>query len=163
MAKVFTRKENQAWSKALSGKMSSACVALRSSNQVLMVKASYKDHWTFPSGIVDVNESPKSAAIRETAEEIGVKLDDKQCHLLAVVYTASSGGDRDRFNFAFVTDLPDQNVKLSIPNNEIKKAEWVNFEEVAERSGNRGSYIKLQEALLDPNKTEFYVEVHPIA
>lgn len=161
MTKIFTEEENQAWSKTLPGKMCSACIALRSSSQVLMVKASYKDHWTFPSGTVDVNESPKTAAVRETFEEVGAKIDERDCTLLKIVYTASSGKDRDRFNFAFVTDITDQNIELSVPNDEIESAEWVNFEDVTARSGNKDSYIKIQEALLNPGSKEVYTEVHP--
>jgi|AntRauTorcE11897_2_1112592.scaffolds.fasta_scaffold17941_2 8-oxo-dGTP pyrophosphatase MutT (NUDIX family) len=163
MTKIFTEEENQAWSKALSGKMTSACVAIRSSGKVLMVKASYKDHWTFPSGIVDERESPKSAALRETSEEVGLLISDDDCDLLTVVYTASNGKDRDRFNFAFVTDIVDMDVKLSVPNDEIEKAEWVDFSEVAERSGNKGSYIKFQMLLLDASSIKPYTEIHPSA
>lgn len=161
MAKIFTEEENQAWSKTLTGKMCSACIALRSSGQVLMVKASYKDHWTFPSGIVDANESPKAAAIRETSEEVGIEVSEQDCTLLKIIYTASNGKDRDRFNFAFITDIADQNIKLSVPNDEIELAEWVNFENVAACSGNKGSYIKIQEALLNPASKEVYMEIHP--
>ncbi|MBB1562451.1 NUDIX hydrolase [Candidatus Saccharibacteria bacterium] len=46
--------------------MTSACVALVApGNHVLMVKASYKNEWTFPSGVVDMGESPAQAAQRE--------------------------------------------------------------------------------------------------
>ena len=161
MTKIFTKEENQAWSKTLSGKMCSACIALRSSNQVLMVKACYKEHWTFPSGIVDLNESPKAAAIRETTEEVGVKINENQCTLLRLIYTASSGGDRDRFNFAFIADIPDKKTEFTVPNSEIEKAEWVNFDNITERSGNKGSYKKIQEALLNPDINEPYTEVYP--
>lgn len=139
--------------------MCSACIAIRSSGQVLMVKAGYKDHWTFPSGIVDVNESPKSAALRETNEEIGVSISEDACELLTVVYTASSGGGRERFNFAFVTDLDNKNIDLSIPNDEIEAAEWVDFKDVTERSGNKGSYKEFQKILLNPGSTSSYVEI----
>ena len=126
-----------------------------------MVKASYKDHWTFPSGIVDENESPKSAALRETSEEVGLVINDDNCDLLTVVYTASSGGDRDRFNFAFVTDFENTDIKLSVPNDEIEKAEWVDFSDVAERSGNKGSYTQFQKLLLDQTNTTPYTEINP--
>jgi len=161
MAKIFTKEENQAWSKTLPGKMCSACIALRSSGKVLMVKANYKDHWTFPSGIVDENESPKATALRETTEEVGITVEEDKCNFLMVIYSTSNSGGRDRFNFAFVADLPDQNIKLSVPNGEIEKAEWVNFEDVAVRANNKGSYIKLQEALLGYDKSIHYAEVHP--
>lgn len=56
---VFTTAENNTWAHTLPGKMTSACVALVApGNHVLMVKASYKNEWTFPSGVVDIGESP---------------------------------------------------------------------------------------------------------
>ena len=122
MTKIFTKEENQAWSKTLPGKMCSACLILRSNDKVLMVKASYKDHWTFPSGIVDDKESPKSAALRETNEEVGLVIDDDKSSLFTVIYTASKDGDRDRFNFSFITDIEDSNAILSVPNEEIAEA-----------------------------------------
>ena len=161
MTKIFTKAENQAWSQTLPGKMCSACIAIRSNKQVLMVKASYKDHWTFPSGVVDANESPKSAAIRETYEEVGLNIDNNECQLLAVIYTASSDGDRDRFNFAFVTDKFNKSATLSVPNDEIEKAEWVNYQDVAEKSGNKGSYIRIQQALIETPQTQQYFEINP--
>ena len=161
MTKIFTEQENQARSKTLSGKMCSACVAIRSSGKVLMVKAGYKDHWTFPSGIVDEKESPKSAALCETSEEVGLVIAEDDCNLLTVIYTASNGQDRDRFNFAFMTDIENTEVKLSVPNDEIEKAEWVDFSEVAERSGNKGSYVEFQKLLLDPTDTSPYTEINP--
>ncbi len=162
MTRVFTPEENQKWSHTLPGKMISTCLVLRSGTKALMVKAGYKDHWTFPSGIVDTNESPKVAALRETYEEVGLTVNDGDCKLLAVIYTASNGNDRDRFNFAFITDVFDESAALSVPNNEIEKAEWVDFDCVAERSGNKGSYVNFQRILLDPNAAAAYIEVHPI-
>lgn len=161
MTKIFTKEENQAWANTLPTKMSSACIALVSDGQVLMVKAGYKDHWTFPSGIVDVHESPKAAAIRETYEEVGLTIDEKDCALLTVIYTHASNGDNDRYNFAFTASLPSQNISLSVPNDEIESAEWVDFSEVAMRTDNKGSYIKLQQELLGADVGP-YTEVNPV-
>lgn len=144
--------------------MTSACIALRSSGKVLMVKADYKDHWTFPSGIVNPGESPKAAAIRETFEEVGLKVPSRDCQLFTVIYTAAAHeADRDRFNFAFISDVFDENARLSIPNDEIERAEWVNFDDIAERSGGKGSYVNLQRLLLSNDNFEPYVEVRPTA
>lgn len=162
MSRVFTLKENQAWARKQPKKMSSACMAIISSNQVLMVKAFYKDHWTFPSGIVDENESPKHAAIRETLEEVGLDIENDKCELLSIIYTATSGGDQDRFNFAFTTSLKNQNVKLSVPNDEIEETKWVDFKDIAKLAGNRGSYIKLQDRLTGSTDDK-YLEVYPLS
>jgi 8-oxo-dGTP pyrophosphatase MutT (NUDIX family) len=162
MSIVFTKEENQAWAKRQPKKMSSACMAIISSNQVLMVKAFYKDHWTFPSGIVDENESPEHAAIRETSEEVGLDIEHNECELLSVIYTAASGGDQDRFNFAFTTNIKNKNKKLSVPNDEIEEAKWVDFKDIAKLAGNRGSYIKLQDRLMGLTDNK-YLEVHHLA
>lgn len=124
-----------------------------------MVKASYKDHWTFPSGIVDPNESPKSAALRETNEEVGLDINKDACALMTTIYIASSQGDRERFNFAFITDIDNKDVKLLVPNEEIESAEWVDFSKVAEKSGNKGSYKEFQKILLNPGSFSPYIEI----
>ncbi|OGL34238.1 hypothetical protein A3F64_01620 [Candidatus Saccharibacteria bacterium RIFCSPHIGHO2_12_FULL_42_8] len=159
MSKVFTQEENKLWAKKLPGKMCSACLVIRSSQRVLMVKASYKDHWTFPSGIVDPDESPKSAALRETNEEVGLNINQDACTLLTVIYAAGSQGDRERFNFAFITDVDSTDIKLSVPNEEIESAEWVDFNDIAEKSGNKGSYKEFQKILLNPGLFNPYIEI----
>lgn len=159
MTKIFSESENQAWSKTLSGKMCSACLLICSSDRVLMVKASYKDHWTFPSGIVDDKESPSHAAIRETSEEVGLQINEDKCDSFTIIYTSSKGGDRDRFNFAFITDLGNELPQLSVPNDEIAEAKWVTFDKIAELSNQKGSYIKFQQFLLQTEARVPYVEI----
>ena len=61
--------------KKLDLRASSAGVALEDvEGNVLVVKATYKDYWSFPGGIVDVGETPLMAAVRECSEEVGVVL-----------------------------------------------------------------------------------------
>lgn len=152
MSRLFTRSENQAWAHSLAGKMTSACMIIRHADTVLMIKASYKDHWTFPSGIVEPFESPQTTAIRETLEETGVTIDPSNCRFFTVVYTsASPQADRDRFNFAFITDVDNNDIPLLVPNDEIDQAEWVAIGEIANRANNKGSYRIFQQSL---NTTE---------
>lgn len=159
MTKIFTEKENNTWSKQLPGKMTSACLAVRHKGQVLMVKASYKDHWTFPSGIVDDKESPKQAALRETQEETGLLFEEDECNLLAVVYTASNGSDRDRFNFGFTVEVKDADrLVMSIPNEEIEEFRWIDFNQVAAMSRGKSSYANFQSILLGEMLQPSYVE-----
>jgi 8-oxo-dGTP diphosphatase len=42
--------------------------------RVLLVKPNYRDHWLFPGGTADDNESPEAACARELKEEIGLAL-----------------------------------------------------------------------------------------
>ena len=126
-----------------------------------MVKAGYKDHWTFPSGIVDENESPKAAALRETVEEIGIVFNESECRPFTTVYAASTGSDRDRFNFAFIADIKDENMNFLVPNDEIKEIQWVSIEDVASMSGGKGSYKIFQQFLANPDAVLSYVELFP--
>lgn len=75
MTHLFTLEHFKAWSETLDRRMSSAAVILEDGDRVLIVKANYKSHWTFPGGAVDAGETPKQAAIREVEEEVGLKLD----------------------------------------------------------------------------------------
>lgn len=73
--KPFTRLKLKAWLKSLDRRVSSACVALVDPDQgVVVVKASYKDYWSFPGGIIDAGQTPAEAAVREVREEVGLAI-----------------------------------------------------------------------------------------
>jgi ADP-ribose pyrophosphatase YjhB (NUDIX family) len=63
-------------------------------NELLIVKPSYKDYWSIPGGVVEENESPAQACIREVEEEISIEL--KEIKFLCVDYTkADENKDKD--------------------------------------------------------------------
>lgn len=159
MTKIFSDEENKKWQRTLPAKISSACVVLKSGSDVLIAKAHYKDHWTFPSGMVDENESPRTAAIRETYEEVGVKLDVDQVKLLTVIYSQGKDGYLDRFNFVFIVENFDRNAPLNLQNEEIENTKWVNSNEIAQYSNNKGSYVNIQHLLVEDIRDENYIEV----
>ncbi|WP_405495010.1 NUDIX domain-containing protein [Nocardia sp. NBC_00511] len=41
-------------------------------DRVLLVEPTYKDYWELPGGVVEANESPLAAAVREIDEELGL-------------------------------------------------------------------------------------------
>ncbi|MFF0867573.1 NUDIX domain-containing protein [Nonomuraea sp. NPDC003560] len=43
--------------------------------RALLVKPNYRDHWSFPGGIIDAGEHPAQACAREVAEELGLVLE----------------------------------------------------------------------------------------
>lgn len=89
-----------AWSKTLERRVSSAALILENSaGQALIVKANYKSYWTFPGGIVDKDETPKEAAIRETFEEVGIVVAPESVHFVAVVDRKSSIAQTYQFIF----------------------------------------------------------------
>ncbi|HEX4815057.1 MAG TPA: NUDIX hydrolase [Nonomuraea sp.] len=42
--------------------------------RVLLVDPNYRDHWSFPGGIIDAGEHPAQACAREVAEEVGLEV-----------------------------------------------------------------------------------------
>lgn len=81
--------------------------------QALIVKSGYKPHWTFPGGIIDAGETPKEAAIRETFEEVGIRVDPKNVEFVAVINRKSDYADTYQFLFKATLE-PDaiDNIKL---------------------------------------------------
>lgn len=155
MAHIFTDDENRTWLDSLPGKKCSACIAMIDNDCVLMVKASYKDSWTFPSGVVEENESPLTTALRETKEEVGIQLSPNDVEFLTVVYTPRKDGFRDRFNFVFITNRVSQTAQLTLQPEEIEAAEWVPFAEVANKAGQRGSYQIIERLLLGDGQSGY--------
>ncbi|TMS00032.1 NUDIX domain-containing protein [Nonomuraea basaltis] len=43
--------------------------------RVLLVDPNYREHWSFPGGIVDAGEHPAQACAREVAEEVGLEVE----------------------------------------------------------------------------------------
>ena len=61
--------------KTLPGKrMGSGALLLNEANELIIVKPTYKEGWAIPGGVVEENESPRQACLREVEEEIGLEL-----------------------------------------------------------------------------------------
>ncbi|MEV4119964.1 NUDIX hydrolase [Micromonospora sp. NPDC049645] len=68
---------------------------------VLLVKPTYRDHWTFPGGYVDEGEYPHDACAREIREELGISVAVGD---LLVVDWAPPAGLRPRAIVSFTFD-----------------------------------------------------------
>lgn len=65
--------------------------------ELLIVKPTYKDHWSLPGGVVDEHESPAAALAREVEEEIGLQI--QSFDFACVDYI--SDGDDESLQFKF--------------------------------------------------------------
>ncbi len=66
-------------------RMASGVIFFNEAGEILIVKPSYKDHWSVPGGVIDKDESPRDAALREVKEEVG--LDLKSCvFFVSIIY-----------------------------------------------------------------------------
>jgi 8-oxo-dGTP diphosphatase len=62
------------WSLSLPRKReASGALFFDSTGRVLIVKPTYTDGWDYPGGVVEPNEAPYAAAIREIKEELGLE------------------------------------------------------------------------------------------
>ncbi|MDD5715854.1 MAG: NUDIX hydrolase [Patescibacteria group bacterium] len=106
-------------------RIGSGVIFLNVRGQVLLVKPSYKGHWSLPGGGVDLNEPPRAAAIREVREEIGLAI--KEPEFVAVDYVRARGVKTEALQFIFYGGVlrKPQVKKIRLRGNEI--TEWAFF------------------------------------
>lgn len=98
--------------------------------ELLVVKPSYKDHWSLPGGIVDEKESPKDGLIREIKEEIGLELDKKTLRFLCLDYVFNKDR-KESIQFIFTGEVlrPGQFSKIVIQPAEISDYKFMAADE----------------------------------
>lgn len=80
-------------------RMAAGALFLDEQGRILLVNPTYKPQWEIPGGIVEENESPRQACIREVAEEIGLRRTMER--LLSVSYIAASQTTLEGLMFIF--------------------------------------------------------------
>lgn len=122
-------------------RVASASVILEDAEgRALIVKAHYKDYWTFPGGMLDDGESPKQAAIREVFEEVGIELDE-----LAVTFcwiASRTSRHMMTYQFVFKASLSEHDKsKIILQRSEIEESRLVTREDVRENGVRYGKVI----------------------
>jgi ADP-ribose pyrophosphatase YjhB (NUDIX family) len=122
-------------------RMASGVIILNNRGEVLLVKPTYKNHWSIPGGVVDKDESPRDAAIREAKEEINIEL--KKCDLLCIDYMSpkDSGLSTKDENIQFIFYggvLSDEEIiRIKIPKEEIGDFKFFSKEESLKQVGEK--------------------------
>ena len=96
--------------------MGAGCLLFDNSGKLLILKPTYKDNWLLPGGVIEKNESPKQACIREVKEETAI-----DCHstrLLCIDYVSDRQTDLESVQFVFVGGAID-NQTITVPAREI--------------------------------------------
>jgi 8-oxo-dGTP diphosphatase len=97
----FTPEETAAWYAAVPKLALSASAVLRDpQGRIALVRNTYRDGWSLPGGVVDDNEPPADAAVREVREEVGQETVGPVT-LLAVQWAARGSGPQQFLNFTF--------------------------------------------------------------
>lgn len=145
------------WIKTLDSRVSSSTVLIEdTSGRLLVVKANYKRYWSTPGGVIDKGESPLVGAVRETLEEVGIKLTRHQLDFGWVVYRTSS--DMETYQFVFKANIPidADATKINLQASEIEDYAWVTKDQVL--SGDR-HYAKVVERWANNSQSDdSYVE-----
>lgn len=97
--------------------MSAGAVLLNEQKELLVVKPSYKEHWTLPGGIVEEFESPRVGCAREVLEEVGINLD--KFTLLCVDYKKIPGEEDESLQFVFYGGVLNASQAIHIDGKEI--------------------------------------------
>src|SRR4051812_32273239 len=92
--------DHKAWQETLPKKrMGAGALFLDEQRLLLLVNPTYKPQWEIPGGIVELDESPRQACIREVKEELG--LDKAMDRLLSVSYKAGHANRTEALMFIF--------------------------------------------------------------
>ena len=150
--------ENEFYKNLPKKRMGAGVLFFNKDSEVLFVKPSYKDHWTLPGGVVEENESPKTACIRETKEEIGIDLKDVQ--FLSVEYISDKDGKGENLQFIFSGgELSEDEIKkIKLDGEEIIDYKFLKIDKALPllNDKTRMRLPKCLEAL--ENKTAIYLE-----
>lgn len=115
--------------------MGAGVILLSEAGELLILKPTYKDHWTIPGGVVDANESPREACRREVLEEIG--LDISNLIFVAIDYKPENN-ERDenlQFMFAGGTLSTEQVNEIVLQEDEISAYQFLDPVEAAKLLG----------------------------
>ena len=108
---------------------SAALVLVDAFDMVLIVKANYKEHWTFPGGIIDPGESPRQAALRETREEVGIAMMSDEVSFSMVLDRMSEYAQS--YQFIFQARFPEvMREQIVLQESEIEAYAFVSREQI---------------------------------
>lgn len=129
MSKRYTEEQDRQWQASLPKKKVAVKVILKSDKgNILLVKSDYKDTWQMSGGGVEEFEDPKIAAIRETEEETGIKIEASDLRLVDCVFKAKE----DYLFLLFeCTRIFSEDANYSVEDEEIEEYKFINPSDVA--------------------------------
>jgi 8-oxo-dGTP pyrophosphatase MutT (NUDIX family) len=104
-----------------------------SAKEILLCELTYKPEWDLPGGVVDPNESPAQAVIREVQEEMQVEVSPRS--LLAVNWLLPWRGWDDATLFVFDLGVDDDVIaRARLEPRELLALHWCSLDEAERRA-----------------------------
>jgi 8-oxo-dGTP pyrophosphatase MutT (NUDIX family) len=127
---MFASPRRRQWVSDQPKRFSSAVMLLETHDgEALAVRSHYKPYWTLPGGVIDPGETPRQGAIRETLEEVGIKVNPAAVSFVAVIDRRSEVAETYQFIFkAPISDADLAAIKLQA--GEIEAYEIVSKDQV---------------------------------
>ncbi len=121
---MLNTNEHKAYLQGLPRKrMGTGCLFFNDQGKMLILKPTYKNNWLLPGGVIEANESPRQACIREVKEEIGI--DCQPSRLLCVDYVGDRLNNIESVQFVFLGGIIANETKISLPEQEISTYQFL--------------------------------------
>lgn len=118
-------------------RMGAGVLIFNEEEELLIVRISYKTYWSIPGGVVENDESPKQACIREVKEEIG--LDLKEVKFVCIDHTKADKSKNKDESLQFIFSggkLRDEEIKqIKLDGEEILEHKFIPIEQAQELLG----------------------------
>lgn len=114
-------------------RMGSGVLLHDADGRILLVEPTYKDYWEIPGGVVEADESPYQAAMREVAEELGLAVTPGR--LLVVDWVPPQLGRTEGVMFVYDGGQldPARTAQIILPADELRSWAWSTPEEAERR------------------------------
>ncbi|HEX7483992.1 MAG TPA: NUDIX hydrolase [Candidatus Saccharimonadales bacterium] len=137
---MFNNSKLTAWLTSVSRVSSASLILEDAEGRVLIVKAHYKNYWTFPGGVIDRHETPLQGAVRETREEVGLTVDPATVSFGWVANRTSK--QADTYQFVFRAALPaDAEARIKLQSSEIEDYAFVTRDEIETQNRHYGKVL----------------------
>jgi len=112
-------------------RMAAGVLLFNQEGEVLLVQPTYKETWEIPGGVVERNESPKAAVVREVQEELGLDLSQKEISLVLLDYMGAGDEKTEALMFIFAGPIltPQQQAEIFPFLGEIKSFQFMHSSE----------------------------------
>lgn len=114
-------------------RMGAGMLLLNEKGEILLVKPSYREHWSIPGGGVEEGESPREACIREVREETGLEI--VNIKFLVVGYNPEEGEKTESLQFIFYGGVLNSNDKVKVDGKEITEYKFATIGEAVKLLG----------------------------